>query len=267
VVYRQQQNIAEPEWSAYRRAVQDRSYCLSNAYLEQRLLKACRWHLCRRGKAAAFLDEVAALDAASGAGGDASHVPGLPTASIPTLPTARAQAHVDDDLVDSARPGGVGRRTDSPGRGGTGGTGTGTGTGGLGALAASSWSILRSLRVAEASCAWSALIWAALSLASSRASAASARAISASCRRDAAPRSSSASWSSVASFCVSATLLARRSGPFSVCAMPLLLPPSPLSKAACSSSTRPRSTSCCCSRMPRSRVWAARAAAASAFRS
>ena len=65
VVYRQQQQLAEPEWAAYRRAVSERAYCLSETYLEQRLLKAARWHLLRRGKGEAFLAEVATLDAAS----------------------------------------------------------------------------------------------------------------------------------------------------------------------------------------------------------
>ena len=73
-VYRQQQQLAEPEWSAYRRAVSERSYCLSATYLEQRLLKAARWHLARRGRGVAFQHEVAALDAGAFAG-----VPGLAT--------------------------------------------------------------------------------------------------------------------------------------------------------------------------------------------
>ena len=82
VVYRQQQQLGEPEWSAYRRAVSERSYCLSDTYLEQRLLKAARWHLARRNRARAFLGEVATLDAASQAGVPGLSGPGLGGAGL-----------------------------------------------------------------------------------------------------------------------------------------------------------------------------------------
>ena len=115
VVYRQQQFLSEPDWSAYRRAVQERSYCLSATYLEQRLLKAASWHLKRRGRIASFQAEVATLDAAAAHG-----VPGLATPSK----GGDGGAAVDDWGVASARDGGK----ESTPR--TGGTGTPGGEGG-----------------------------------------------------------------------------------------------------------------------------------------
>ena len=63
-VYRQQQRLAEPEWSAYKRAVSERAYCASATYLDQRLLKAVRWVLIRREKQRLFMQEVSAANAA-----------------------------------------------------------------------------------------------------------------------------------------------------------------------------------------------------------
>ena len=63
LVYRQQQQQAEPDWSRYKRAVSERAYCSSATYLEQRLLKAARWHLGRRERQAGFLMDIASADA------------------------------------------------------------------------------------------------------------------------------------------------------------------------------------------------------------
>ena len=118
VVYRQQQNIdAEPQWSAYRRAVQDRQSCLSSAYLEHRLLKACRWHLCRRARARRrswprwrhstrpAMPRWRGCTGGSGGRGGGGRVP--------TLPTATAQI-----LWTPTRTSARSRRTDGEGRGG-----------------------------------------------------------------------------------------------------------------------------------------------------
>ena len=61
-VYRQQQKLAEPEWSAYKRAVSECSYCSTATYLEQRLLKGARWVVTRRERQLAFMREVDAAD-------------------------------------------------------------------------------------------------------------------------------------------------------------------------------------------------------------
>ena len=90
-VYRQQQKLAEPEWSAYKRAVSECSYCSTATYLEQRLLKGARWVVTRRERQLAFMREV---DAADADGPDAVQRTAVPP--IDAARAARGQNGADD---------------------------------------------------------------------------------------------------------------------------------------------------------------------------
>lgn len=99
-VYRQQQLLAEPEFSAYKRAVNERAYCSSATYLEQRLLKAARWMLTRRERQETFCRECAKADAEG---------PEAVARAVPTIDTAKAAGTNSQQQHGGAGGGGAAR--------------------------------------------------------------------------------------------------------------------------------------------------------------